>query len=556
MSPQHRALRLVVAAAAAVAATCAVLVAHEPSSAAPGSASAGRLDPRFGEDGVRRTSFGARADAGIVELLVQHDGKMVAVGTRYTGVDSNRWRYHIVLARYEQRGELDNRFGNHGTLVSLEASATAAAVQRDGKLVIVGAIDVPSTDAQDLLVLRLRPDGTRDPTFGKDGVATADLAPASPDVDFACAVAIQPDGRVVVAAQTDRSGSATGDSLALVRFDTGGRLDRSFGTNGVAVPRSAASRSPRALLVQQTGRIVVGGGDGTTSGRAFIARFHADGRVDRSIGTRGEVLPGHGAVRALLPTGDGGFVAVGSLDRHGGFASATRFDSRGGVDSSFGAHGRTTTAVAGSMGSSGAYAAAFDARNRVVIAGGNGGDFLVVRLTPDGDLDRTFGGTGAVTLDLGKDDHASAALVMPNGTIVAAGTSTDFNRRGAFALVGLTGAGRGGTEYASMTAAKEYSSTTPTKVLGLVRIRWRTAVEDGTRAFSVHRGTERVGSLLTPTPLLARGHPARYEFVDSEPFVSPDRPVCPLGYWLEERRTDGTRAWFGPIMAAPVWSCP
>lgn len=521
----------IAAAVVTIAVVAAAVPAGDPAGA-PGAA--GRLDPRFGGNGIVHTSFGVKSSAGVRDLVLQPDGKALAVGTEYGASYTTN---DIVVARYLVNGALDPRFGDGGKVVVDNAAATDAALQQDGKLLVVGAIDTATPDRQDVFVLRFLADGRLDPSFGTNGVATADLADVSPDLDYGFAVAIQGDRRIVIAGQTSQRGR-NAVALALVRFRPDGRLDPSFGKGGIVAPPTAVSRIGQSILLQSSGRILVGGGDGGQDG-AFLARFLPDGRLDPAFGSGG-VAAGRGSIRALVPARDGAFVAVGTVPREAGVAAfLVRYDRRGRVDRSFGTNGRSETPVAPGQ-RTGAYAAVTDARDRIVAAGGNGDDFLVARYFADGTRDRGFGGTGVVTVGLGDGRlaFASAVSVRRDGTVLAAGDSrgTASDDRSDFALVQLIGSGRGGTRYGSLDAVNLPAG---------VQIRWQTEVEDGTRSFSVYRADENSSPAtrkrLTRTPIRPRGDSTRYAFLD------PDPPSYTPLYWLQELRRDGSRAWFGPI---------
>jgi uncharacterized delta-60 repeat protein len=302
------------------------------------------------------------------------------------------------------------------------------------------------------------------------------------------------------------------------------------------------SRIGRTILLTSNGRILVGGENGP---EAFIARFLPDGRLDHAFGSRGVAAAGRGSIHALVPAPNDAFVAAGTGPRGlSVFASVARYDRRGRLDRSFGTDGRTETPVAPGQRTgqkSGAYAATTDARGRIVTAGGNGDDFFVARYDADGTLDRGFGGTGVVTVGLGAGrlDFASAVSVRQDGTVLAAGDSVHRSATAdssGFGLVQLTGSGPGGTRYGSIEAENLPAG---------VQVRWRTEAEGDTRAFAVYRTDEDsypvTRKLLTRTPIRSRGSPARYRFLD------PDPPSFTPLYWLQERRRDGSRAWFGPI---------
>ena len=219
---------------------------------------------RLSAAGQPLSGFGANgkafyaAPSGWSVLVVQDavrvpDGKIVVVGYVNTGSDNDVW-----LARLNADGTLDTGFGNSGWTSfdhdGDEQYARKVAVQADGKLVIV-ARNNDGSDWQ-LFVARTKADGTLDASFDGDGLAFGGFGG---DYDDYNAVAVQADGKIVVAGRKGISGSD--DMLALARYQSDGSLDASFGDGGKAVFDLGLSETTYAndLLIQPDGRILVGG---------------------------------------------------------------------------------------------------------------------------------------------------------------------------------------------------------------------------------------------------------------------------------------------------------
>ena len=184
----------------------------------------GRLDRSFGGDGKVRTRMGPGSDEAHAVVL-QPDGKIVVAGYVQTGSD-----YDVVLVRYRKNGRLDRTFGGDGkvrTSVGTYALAHALALQPNGKILAAGTVG----GAPDLRIalFRYRADGSRDRSFGpnRSGRVTTQVG-----LDFsqASAVALQPNGKIVVAGST-RTGADTYE-FALVRYKRDGTLDTGFGVGG------------------------------------------------------------------------------------------------------------------------------------------------------------------------------------------------------------------------------------------------------------------------------------------------------------------------------------
>jgi uncharacterized delta-60 repeat protein len=247
---------------------------------------AGRLDPTFGDRGRVLTRLGADSEARAI--VVQPDGKIVAAGT------SRGPRSVFAIARYAHDGRLDRAFGSGGHVLTdygSWAEATGVAAGEDGTLVVGGALGF-----SDFAVARYAVDGQLDPSFGQGGKTTTDFAVRGCSQclthDRAAAVVLQPDGRVVLGGETDSAGKPGPNryfsSFALVRYAGDGSLDPTFGGGGKVVKRFAASGDEliQALALARDATLVAAGGG---SGSFLIARYTANGRLDRTFGRRGVV---------------------------------------------------------------------------------------------------------------------------------------------------------------------------------------------------------------------------------------------------------------------------
>src|SRR3954453_19778169 len=98
-------------------------------------------------------------------------------------------------------GDLDSSFAGGGKLTfapgGKQSEIDDVAVQPDGKLLLAGWIDQGSN--LDFLVVRLNPNGSFDQSFGSGGIATMSFPSKGTSNDTASGVAIQPDGKIVVA---------------------------------------------------------------------------------------------------------------------------------------------------------------------------------------------------------------------------------------------------------------------------------------------------------------------------------------------------------------------
>jgi uncharacterized delta-60 repeat protein len=422
-----------VALAVVLAAALAVAVAS-PSVAAPG-----RLDAAFGNGGTVVTEFpssysGARA------LAVQPDGRVVAAGFAHT---DDSILSDFALTRYDARGVADPTFGDGGRVRTDFGGrfdeALAVAVQPDGRIVVAGA----SSDAagSDMAVARYTGDGALDPSFDGDGMALLDFGGPS----AARAVAVQGDGRVVVAGRADRPfgpGCCVAD-FALARLTASGAPDPSFGGDGRVVTdflpgADNGQDAAHAVAVQADGRILAAGSGvaGAASVDFAVARYRPNGTLDPSFGGDGRVTTeflGFFDEARDLAVGPGGVVVGGQSCQDPGTSDEVcdfglvRYTATGRPDGRFGRHGRVRTDLGADVGE-GVRGVAVQHDGRVVAVGdtqGPGGsDVGLVRYRPDGRLDRGFGVGGVVVTSVSPaTDEVGGLALAPGARVLVAGTT-------------------------------------------------------------------------------------------------------------------------------------
>ncbi|MCW9013179.1 MAG: delta-60 repeat domain-containing protein [Gammaproteobacteria bacterium] len=220
-------------------------------------------------------------------MALQPDGKILV------SAQTRRIQDDIAVLRYNSDGSLDTTFDGTGALIldigttnSIPDLATAIAIQPDGKIIIGGELVLVSGSGnKDPFVARLDSDGTLDPTFGTDGVSESLDIKAGDDVKD---ILIQPDGKILVAGFSRDSMSTTnGADFLLIRYNSDGSLDTSFDTDGyVVTDGNAYSRDQGySVVLQADGKILLGGLSGTSD---MLLRYNTDGSLDSSFGTGGK----------------------------------------------------------------------------------------------------------------------------------------------------------------------------------------------------------------------------------------------------------------------------
>ncbi|MGI8836580.1 MAG: hypothetical protein ACR2H4_08070 [Pyrinomonadaceae bacterium] len=277
----------------------------------------GTLDTSFGGTGKVVTPVGNSSDANSV--AIQSDGKIVAAGT-----SRNFPNFDFAVVRYNTDGTLDTSFNGTGKVITQGGQAFSVAIQADGKIVAAG-YSFNGANRADFAVVRYNTNGSLDTLFNGTGKVVTPVG-SSDSSDIAFSVAIQSDGKIV-AAGTSRYDSE-GD-FAVVRYNTNGTLDTSFGGTGKVVTSVSSSGDyARSVAIQSDGKIlVVGdiGNGGLFNGIDFaVVRYNTDGSLDTSFGGTG---------RVVTPVGNSSFANSVAIQSDGKIvvAGATG-DSPGGTD--------------------------------------------------------------------------------------------------------------------------------------------------------------------------------------------------------------------------------
>ena len=266
----------------------------------------------------------------------------------------------IIIASnvYSQAGSLDSSFGTGGKVVTSINSgadkAYAVALQTDGKIIVAGMTTNAST-GKDFACVRYNSNGTLDSTFGTSGIVTNDVQTGSDDVVYS--IAIQADGKIILAGYSD---DGSNKNAALIRLNTNGTLDTSFGTSGKVLTDFITGRADEIKTVKihsLTGNIVVGGTSSLTStnSQAIIARYTSAGLLDTTFNTTGKILldddSGSGTyfnvIEDLAVKSNGKISAVGWINQQGLQWSANyygcRINNNGSMDTSFSTNGYIVT---------------------------------------------------------------------------------------------------------------------------------------------------------------------------------------------------------------------
>jgi len=343
-------------------------------------------------------------------------------------------------------GDLDPTFSGDGKVrtniggVLVNDYGRAIAIQPDGKIVAVGDhfTNWDPGGKGDFAVVRYKTNGALDSLFSGDGKLTSDFG----ECDMPLDVAIQPDGKIVVAGQTCNLTSFECD-LALSRYNINGSLDTTFSGDGKVTKDFGGGDNGTfgGLAIQSDGKIVIAGYmDNGSNGDFAVYRYLPNGTLDTTFHGDGMVNTGFGSGRIDVATdlaiaSGGKLVVVGSTcdgsEENCNFAIA-RFNPNGSLDTTFSADGKVTTDFGGSDNG---WGMVIQSNGKIVMAGYSEvpGDsrFALTRYNPNGSLDTTFSADGKVLTNpiLGVNDWIYGLVIQSDGKLVVAGMTGDFGSR-------------------------------------------------------------------------------------------------------------------------------
>ncbi len=417
-------------------------------------------DPTFGSNGRVITEppfsnyYGMQAN----EIVVQPDGKLIIVSSSYYDLNvTDTSRFTII--RYNPDGTLDTTFGTGGISAITMGSgyrqdiATTLALQPDGKIIAAGYTRLINASTNSVLV-RLTSHGTPDSTFGINGIVISNQSISN---DYFYTMTIKPDGKILAA------GSVNGATATqIVQFDSTGKVDSTFGLNGLAA--IAPVMIVAKVELQPDGKIIAGGYMPNTDTMSIV-RFLATGQPDNSFGNAGRAytLFAYGKINSMTLQPDGKMILIG---RHSNLAAnntqvaMARFNHDGSIDSAFGNKGRVFSLGGIDQG----YRVIIRPDGKLLVAASKdkgfsysppvNGNFAMLKYYSNGTLEKTFGRNGVVITDLaGTNDEAYCAVLQPDGKIVMAGF-TKQNGKNKIALLRYQSGGS--THYNTIYATTFY----------------------------------------------------------------------------------------------------
>ncbi len=360
---------------------------------------------------------------GAASVVLQSDGKIVVAGDSNNGNDSD-----FAVARYNSDGTLDTSFSADGEVITDfggEDYGTSVAIQSDGKIVVAGYGS--SSGPEDFAIVRYNTDGSLDTSFDTDGKLLIDFG----RYENGKALAIQTDGKIVLAGNSVAAGGLAAN-INLVRLNTNGSLDTTFDSDGKVTTDIGPNDDALSIAIQSDGKIIIGGGsDASGSLETTLIRYNSNGSLDTTFNSDGIALINfaisNDAAYSVAIQSDEKIIAAGYADLGGQVVFALlRLNANGSLDTTFDTDGKVTT----NFGSfyDGAYSVALQTDGKIIASGysSNGSQdfFATARYNTTGSLDTTFDTDGKITTAFGSlGDSAKAVAIQSDGKFVVAGYS-------------------------------------------------------------------------------------------------------------------------------------
>lgn len=388
----------------------------------------GTPDTSFSRDGIAVAAMGPSNDTAMHSTL-QPDGKILVVGGGQRGYN---------VARYLPNGLLDTSFSEDGlTNIGLgdefyEATATAVALQSDGRIIIAGTLresNNPTTTSR-MGVIRLAIDGTLDLSFSSDGILVSELTGYAE----ATSMLVQPDGKIVVAGNAN-------SHATLLRLNSDGTYDTRFSGDGIVAMATIESYIS-SIVLQPDGRILAAGRQVPLNNNSrfgsilMMARFNSNGSLDSTFGVSGKMIDPSSLQRTaddvvLLP--DGRFVVVGDYSYYQQNSetsklAVTRYNANGSIDGTFGTriieHVESFVLTTFETYATRTWGTSLlrQVDGKVVVVGYSDQRMIAARLNDDGTQDSSFGGDGLVDVSVtGQTVRPTNVILGLNGQLIVSG---------------------------------------------------------------------------------------------------------------------------------------
>lgn len=311
--------------------------------------------------------------------------------------------FELCIMRFRPDGAADSSFGLNGIAkISMGAQGSIGGLTpmikttADGKVVAVNSGVAPGGNSQDMMVCRLDSNGVLDPSFNGSGRLFVDMTGSGTQPDGAMAFDFDASGNIWALGVCRTGGTPLDNDFALIKVTPAGLLDPSFDQDGKKLFNpSGVGDFGTGIKVQPDGKIVFGG---NTGGNNRILRIDSTGTLDPAFGSAGVVTlaPAGGASITALDIDSQGRIVVAGISFSNNVV-AVRLNPNGTPNTGFGTNGTVVT-TAGS-GANEISAMFIQPDDKIILSGskqvpGTGYDFMALRLDTAGSLDLSFNGNG------------------------------------------------------------------------------------------------------------------------------------------------------------------
>jgi uncharacterized delta-60 repeat protein len=402
------------------------------------------LDNTFGVNGKVTTAMGVLSR--IKSMEIQPDGKIIACGiTSVNGI------FKLALIKYNSDGSLDTSFGTNGTVINSQFNDsfwTKISTQTDGKIIVVGQVQFITSMANKAAMLRYNPDGTLDTTFGINGFVTVNnyggLSTLVTDL------IILTDNKILLAGGANDENVQVlrynSDGTIDSTFGLNGIFNLNLGYHFNSL--NPSKETTMSIVLQSSGKIIVGGhtdkDNVSYNWDFFILRLNSDGSFDDSFGVNGftttNIAQGDYSTSMSIFNDDSIFVSgmsLGLLANDPKKIILVKYTSSGILDTSFGSSGKVITQTVNSNMHDICWDTKIQTDGKIVCVGQNGTGFnifggtsqpsemLLLRYNTDGSLDTSFSPTGYVTasFDFNILNNGEAVAIQNDGKIIIGGSS-------------------------------------------------------------------------------------------------------------------------------------
>lgn len=460
---------------------------------------------RFRSNGRHDLSYGGDSPDGILHVDIRRGSddeggyavmdpsdRLVQVGG--TMPDHGGSASKFALSRSLSDGRLDSHFAGGTTITNFSSTTSeeATAVTRDssGRLLVAGTGKVSASQGNTQFVLaRYTASGGLDTTFGSGGKVRTNFS--STTNEHATAVAVDAAGKVVVAGWGERHGQR---QIVLVRYNTNGSRDASFGSDGKVRTNfvRTSSEQAEAVAITPSGKVVLAG-HGYFSGQDVIllARYNTNGTLDTSFNRpsgmmaktyggstatdkNGKLLSrlfssSHTRALDLAIDASGRYVVAGEVCKSGCRFLVARYHASGRLDYGFNGKGYSVTNFASSS-TERARAMVLDSAGRIVLAGSGHvrstrTAILLVRHRADGSRDTSFDSDGKVLVAYGSNNLRVRGVTLDSSGRILVSGETGMNRtcqpRSSYACTCSNGVS--GTQICN-SAGSDYSACGPCRL--------------------------------------------------------------------------------------------